>query len=375
MSKNFIQKYCEFQANCLAKKEIKPTDKIVCYQFSQNPNENVYVLNKKYEELFKKLGKLYQKGNDMQKFIIEKKVKKIFATTGLIFFIILFTADKKETNLNISKEALAMFESNTIIEKALEVKNSMTFKSIREEEAERRALYDSYIEEYCGYYNLDSKKVIELARNLTNGYEISFQNFIKREFNDFSNPAAACMRFVYYLNRKELINDENVEYNLEELELPENIITTPHNDFETLVLNNGEGFTQNLGKICDYFEYDEKTLALSFCYVEAGKYGSYASNNKNNPFGIMSNGSPKSYPTLEACIIDHIGNLKNFYPLDKYNIYDLETLSLKYNKADEATRNRWKENMKFFYNEINDKYEELFFTESQETSNIILSRK
>ena len=376
--KGLTQKYCRSKIESLTDKPIKPTDSVVCYQLNQNPYEKAYIFNKKYEKLFHKLGKLYQKSDAAQKILIEKKVKKIFATIGLIAFISTFGSSDTIIESNTEKQTdftlKPTIEQCTACTQELQIKieeqveeDRTNFQSIYAEEIEKGRIYDTYIEEYCNYYNLNSEKVIELARNLTNDYDISFQNFIAKEFQDFSNPAAACMRFIYYLNRNDLINEENIEYSLDDFKLPEKIITTPHDNFETLILNNGESFTQYLGRICDYFEYEEKCLALSFVYAEAGQNGSSASRNKNNVSGIMTaEFEVKTFSTLENGMIEHIGNLVENYPLSKYNIYDLETLSLKYNKGDLEERTGWKKNMKDAYDKINAKCEQLFLISTQE---------
>lgn len=389
-NKNVIQKYCDLRMKQIGSKSIYPTDKIVCYQWNQSPYETAYIFNKKYEALYLRLTRIYQKGSRMQKFTTEYKIQQKRALILMLAGLSIAAGVRISNTITPPPEEKAIEENeeetiNTFVvsipiktakninkELEMKVQNEMywtqNFKSIMVEEKENRTIYDCYLEEYCEYFNLDANKVIEFAKNITNGYQISFQNFIKTEY-DFSNPAASCMIFMYHLNKNSLTK---VEYSLNDFKLPEKITTVPHDSFEDLTLLNGEKCIPFLGYVCDCFGYEEKEIALSLIYAEAGKTGSPASNNRNNGSGIMDGDELKVYPRLEAWMIEHVGNLRNFYPTSKYNINDLETFSLKYNKGDLNERTQWKENINAFYNEISENYEELFQAEKEITLDLKL---
>lgn len=383
--KTLTQKHCRSKIEKLAEKPIKPTDSCVCYQFNQNPYEKAYILNKKYEELFQKLGKLYQKSDAIHKILIEKKVKNIFATVGLIAFIGAFgvsdtniqapnikALEESENDFDLKpaiEQSIAFIEDlqeekENRIEEMEDIDERTNFKSIYKEEIEKRAMYDAYLTEYSNYFNYDSEKVITLAREATNHYDESFANIITNSKYDLSNPEAACMLFVYELQlpkEKSNINYDLFKTTFDNLKESEEIRTIPHNDLKTLKLQNGYQFSKYIEKICNLFHlsnlsgYDGKTAVLSLSFIEAGQKGSKASKERNNYFGITGETDLLNYATPESCIISITGNLYNNYS----HIMDLEQLAWKYNSVPENIE-QWKSNFLSAYYKIENNYEEYF---------------
>ncbi len=236
-------------------------------------------------------------------------------------------------------------------------------KEIEEQLAKMKKILEmnAYLEEYSSYFNLDSEKVIALAKEATNNYEESFTKVIKNEKYDLTNPEAACMIFVYEIQierEKSKIDFSVFTSPVENLKLSNEIITIPHDNLETLVLNNGYKFTNYVGKISDLFGYEKKIIALTLPFIEAGEKGSYSSRNRNNAWGMKLNGEFLVYPTFEGGIIDCIGRLANYY--SSYDINNLENMSLKYESEDQKTREQWKSNFRDAYYKIEKNYEKYF---------------
>ena len=194
------------------------------------------------------------------------------------------------------------------------------------------------------------------------------------------------MLFVCYLNCDELTVSLN-EFGISKAELltTTEIETTPHDSIKELYLSNGEKYSNFYGKICDFFNIKNKSLALAVSIEEIGWNGSYSSNNRNNVRGMKyRSGEWQEFATLEWGII---GSCRNY--LELYNDYTMDSIlemscyhisgskdlpriedtddEKKIKEKEEliAEIMRWKENVSSFYYEISKNYD-FYFTVEEE---------
>lgn len=237
-----------------------------------------------------------------------------------------------------------------------------------EEENQRIAIYDSFLEEYSGYSHLDAEKVKELAKMTTNNYE-DFTSILPNRDFDFTNPEAACMLFVCYLNCDELTVSLN-EFGISKAELltTTEIETVSYNTLDELILQDGNDYSHYVGKICDLFNIRDKKMVLSISYSEIGKTGSPASRNKNNFAGMLGEGEKLIFPSPEAGIIAMCENFKTTY--NHYDLNNLGELARHYVKGPngeyDAEAEGWLNHFKSFYSEISENFD-LFFGMGEET--------
>lgn len=236
--------------------------------------------------------------------------------------------------------------------------------------AEEKALYISYLKEYSSYFHLDSKKVIELARNTTNHYE-NFTEIINNDQLDLSNPEAACMIFVYLLQHDDLaIKLEELGYTKEDLITDTEPELLSYDHIEDLVLKNGQGYSEYVGKICDLFGIKDKCMVLAVSYSEIDKDNPKdASRTKNNFGGMMTKDFKlKFFSTPEEGIIELCGNYKDKY--DKYDISTIDAFAVHYVKGrkgefDEEAQG-WAYNVKGNYYQICENYDFYFSPNEQD---------
>ncbi len=236
---------------------------------------------------------------------------------------------------------------------------------------EKLALYDSYLTEYSDYFHFNSQTVIELARKTTKNYE-DFSLIFPSSESDFTNPEAICMKFVYYLNRDKLALDleEWGGGKKEEIFTNSKIETLSYDHTDDLIVNNGQKYSEYLGKICDLFQIDDKILALAVSFSEIGPEGSYSSRTRNNFGGMKYKSEHLIFPTPEAGIISFCANFKNNY--NKYTLSSINELSYHYvtgkktapdpveqSELCEETK-VWAKNVKDFYFEIMENYDYYF---------------
>lgn len=290
--------------------------------------------------------------------------------------------------LSVSNEPITLLAEETIsfVEEQ---------KRIAEEINLRQTMYTSYLQEYSGYFHLDSDKVVEIAKMTTNNYE-DFTSIIDNSNYDLSNPEAACMLFVYHLNRDKLsLSLEDLGTSKDELLKTNEIEITPHDDLNELYLSNGEKYTYFYGKMCDFFgiEEDSKILALAASFIEISEHGSYSSNNRNNVRGLVgSSGNLMTFSTLEAGIISACGNYESGYK--HYNMDSLlemacyhisgkkELPKIEENDDEEEIARKesliaeimgWKSSVSSFYYKISENYD-YYFSEPNNDDNYVLAR-
>ena len=236
--------------------------------------------------------------------------------------------DEKDINNMISFASKSLVIENT---ESLQEKDSI--------------LYEEYLREYSVYYNLNSDKVVEFAKNITNDFELNLKDFIKTSY-DLDLKETVSMLFVYNLQKDNLVNKLS-NYGLNKSYFKESYnITKMSRD---LILRNGLSFSQFLGKISDLLDVN-KYYALSISYLETGKVTSSLALNKNNFGGMRVSGEYLSYISPEAGIISFCLNLKGY---EKFGLKSLEELSGKYvNGNVNKVSYTWINNVKRYYNNI-----------------------
>lgn len=199
-------------------------------------------------------------------------------------------------------------------------------------EEARQAKFDTYIKEYCLYLNLDSAKVIEIARTLTDNYTTGFEGLIGNEIFTPTNDESGCLLFVFRLSRDNLTVKLS-EFGLTRVDLviDDSVYGNDREEGDELILRCGLTGTQFLGKISDLIDLD-KYYALSISYLEAGKrFSSPICRGKNNFGGMRAKGEYFTYPSPEAGIIAFCMNLKNY---EKFSLTSIEELSGVYVNGD-----------------------------------------
>ena len=361
------------------------TIKTATYASSYHIDGYNFIIDRKYEKTFEKLMTAYCKTTNpsykRKRLILllsisiaslitfktnEEKIvdplSKIIERTGKDIGIINYPNIRK---LEINRNT---YEISTNLAKKYEQKWNDPKLLATIEETVRQNQYDEYLKEYCSYFNFDSQKVITLAREATNDYSLSFERVINNKKYNLTDPEVACMIFVYELHierEKSKIDFSKFKTDVGDLTLSNQIITTPHDNFETLILNNGYSYLEFISKICDLFSYEDKILPLALCYSEAGVEGSYSSRNRNNAFGMKKDNEHLIFPTLEGGIISCLGRIKNYYENYGYTIYNLDKLAKKYNSMPNEME-QWKINFKNHYYKIKKNYDYYFNKNTEE---------
>lgn len=237
--------------------------------------------------------------------------------------------------------------------------------------------YNLFLTQYSNYFHLDSNKVIDMAKQLTNNYQESFSNVLSEKtmeeydlYNVIDNPETASLLFSYFVYRNIIGNEGELVFKISDFGYSKNeIISTTeietvdydYQNGEELVLENGLTRSQFTGKICDLLKMD-KYYTLAISYSETGVDGCPVSRNYNNYGGMKNkNGEPMKFPTAYAGLASQALNLKT-YPV-RYNVDSLEKLWQVYAEKGED----WLRNVNHFYNLISSN-PSLYFID---TSNLI----
>lgn len=213
--------------------------------------------------------------------------------------------------------------------------------------------YETYLYQYASYYHFDGDKVVELARNLTNNYTISFAEVNNVSYEVECSAEVETMIFVNQLNRNKLIISlEDMDMSRDDFITDEEIVTIN----EDLILDSGLSYSQYLGNIADLIGLD-KNYALAISLYESGRVTSNIATTKNN-FGGLSNGSYLSFATPEAGIIAYCCNLKEY---ENYNIENIEQLSGLYTRGNRnLPSENWVYNVYWIHYEISNNNEKYF---------------
>lgn len=126
--------------------------------------------------------------------------------------------------------------NSTLIEEKLEEgrlerESRLEEERLALEKARRVALIDAYFEEYCLYFNLDSEKVIQIAKDMTNDYEVSLTTLFEDHLYDDVDDEAAVMVFVRQIFR------DRLGFKLSELGLTKDDLKRNNDQIETLSLD------------------------------------------------------------------------------------------------------------------------------------------
>lgn len=220
--------------------------------------------------------------------------------------------------------------------------------------------YNTYLTQYSNYYHLDSEKVIDIAKQLTNNYQNSFGDILSESamedydlYHVIDNPEAASLLFNYFVYRNVIGNEGELAFDISDfgyskrdLVTTTRIETVDYEKGDETILANGLTRSQLTGKICDLLQMD-KYYTLAISYSEAGPNGSPASRNYNNYGGLKNKkGELMKFPSPAAGIAAQALNLKT-YP-NKHEVDSLEKLWEVYAEKGED----WLPNVKRFYNMI-----------------------
>lgn len=337
-----------------------------------------FIVDKKYEKICNILLKKYEKKLNRLPFLYRVKYM-----AAIYMIVATALASKENVEKSYAKEIVLEKEANrddlkkeykyeeSEIDDQNELKSLIDSPSnIVEKVEEEENIYETYLREYSKYFHFDSKMVIELAKKCTNNYT-NFENIISKEY-EVTSPESACMLFVYLLYRGNL----DIEYNKEELVINQEVSTAPHDDLNNFYLSTGEKYSVFLGKICDLFQIEDKSIVLSDSFTEISMQGSYSSNTRNNFGGMKYNGEHLSYPTPEAGIICFCGNFKMHY--DAYTMISLEELACYHITGKKEMPNpeenkelcneiiSWEKSVESFYYEISENYENYFWENNEE---------
>lgn len=191
-------------------------------------------------------------------------------------------------------------------------KSSNNLEMVAKENAqnEEREIYEQYLTLYSSFYHLDSSKVIEIARRLTNDFTKDFSLVNGTALYDTSNKEAEVLTFVYLLNKEELnATSEEIGYTIDQLKLDYEI--DPLINRESVY--NGITISQFIGHVCDLLNVD-KVLTYAISSGETGYQTSNLALNNNNFGGLTSDGITfYSYTTPESGVIAFVECLNQGY--------------------------------------------------------------
>ena len=197
---------------------------------------------------------------------------------------------------------------------------------------------DNTIIYYAHQFNLDAKKVTDLARELSSNYEsdsVKNQNAIVASDGEFKSLEAGIVYFVRYLYR----NPESYGTTGREIGLNSSVRVASRKENGHIMLNNGMTYEQFLAKICDLYGIN-KTLALAIVYEESGKMTSTLFTRSNNMGGLRGGSGWLAFPSLEAGTICYVFTLKNLLRgLDSFqtsSVYALSGIYVHGNASDPA---------------------------------------
>ena len=230
-----------------------------------------------------------------------------------------------------------------------------------DEELERQRAFDECIENYCPYFNLNSQKVIEIARGLTSNYTISLSEFVNYTSYEITNEEMAIILFTYRLQADNLSMSWSIlGVNAEDLFIDQPVHVS-RADGEALVLENGDSGSQFMGKVCDVLGLD-KTYVLPIALLETGRFNSPLCRIKNNFGGLRTSAGWLSFPTPEAGIIAYCLNLKGY---EKFGFGSLEEMSSMYAPVDNmgSPNTLWVKNVRSIHYEVMNNMGKFFYEE------------
>lgn len=250
-------------------------------------------------------------------------------------------------------------EEEKIKKEQAEKEKQMLKEKIEAKNNEKIIDCENYLQEYCSYFNLNSEKVVSLARSLTNNFAndviISVGN--KELISDSNETLAMFLVWDLYMNSS--------DYSLtrEELTVSNEISHLKYDEEGNIILRNGLTFSQFMGKVSDSIEGD-KCFALAVSNFESKKQSSAQSIEKNNFAGWRHDEEYLTFRSPEAGIIYHCIMLeKKCNSWDYANLYEFSGI---YTQKDKTKPNyTWVENVLEFQNIILANEDEYFDYEEQ----------
>lgn len=219
--------------------------------------------------------------------------------------------------------------------------------------------YNTRLAQYNDYFHLDSEKVIDIAKQLTDNYHESLMNTLSEkameEYNLYDvidHPEADSLFFNYFVYRNVIGNEGELAFEISDFGYSKSDLVTTH-EIETIdytddgeqVLTNGFTRSQFTGKICNLIKTD-KNYTLAISYAETGLDGSSVSKKHNNYRGLTNkSGELMDFPTAYAGLAVQALNLKT-HP-NKYGVDSLEKLWEVHARGDD-----WLQNIIYFHNLI-----------------------
>ncbi len=229
---------------------------------------------------------------------------------------------------------------------------------------------ENYLKEYSNYFNLDSEKVIEIAKTLTNNFENDVIISIGNKKVTSSNSETMAMFLVWDLYK----NSSDYGLTKEELTTSDEISHLKYDEEGKIILRNGLTFSEFMGKVSDSIESD-RCFNLAVSNFESDEQTNSQSIEKNNFGGwryteeeYLTNISP------EAGVIQHCMNIEKLR-LRKHD--NLSEFSGIYTLNDKKSPNpEWVSNVTSNINLIASNEEKYFILEEEiekDSSEIILA--
>ncbi len=169
--------------------------------------------------------------------------------------------DSKTTYIEDKIEEIQLERERQIEIERIERAKKLEQKRVSEEKARRVALIDSYFEEYCLYFNLDSDKVIQIAKDKTDNYEINLTTLFEDHLYDEVDEEAAVMVFVRQISR------DRLGFKLSELGLTAKDLKRTNSRVATLSLEVESNSTEDVGNEQTAFEEIEKQNKDKLIYL------------------------------------------------------------------------------------------------------------
>lgn len=369
---NLNQKVCtsiierfanQYSLETVSRRGLKP------YAILELDNQS-YIIAERNEKLANILIDYYQKGKQYHLIIPITCYLMIQAlsfttqidTNAVISYLNLKDPYAIEVSADDNKTTANIYEARDLETEESLLEYTQKMNAIYESRREDRTIeaYNTYLAQYSDYFHLDSEKVIDIAKQLTDNYHESFMNTLSEkameEYNLYDvidHPEADSLLFNYFVYRNVIGNEGELAFEISDFGYSKSDLVTTH-EIETIdytedgeqVLANGFTRSQFTGKICDLLKMD-KNYTLAISYSETGVDGSPASRDHNN-YGGMKNkdGELMEFPTAYAGLVSQALNLKT-YP-SRYGVDSLEKLWEVHAEKGED----WLPNVNHFYNLI-----------------------
>lgn len=263
----------------------------------------------------------------------------LFAFLSSLIIIVNCKEEDKKRQLEIDNERMeAFFEGFDENALAMNSKDIVVSESLFSDYTKKTKFreYELAIEEYSLYFNLDSEKVFEFTKNLTNDFNEPLTITVGRKTFTATNADTTAM-FITYDIWRDIYNTRNSakRYNLKE----EDYVTSreithfEYNDEGKIVMRNGLTLNQFLAN-ASYAIDKSPALALAISDHESGYRTSKQARNQNNISGMKGKGIPGvsdndfiTFPSPEAGIIYHVFNLERMENSFNYsNLYQFASI-------------------------------------------------